>query len=356
MNEVLRQRGGKVLARDNGHVCICGIGARTPLGLDAPFSAAAVRCGISALQFHPACVDKAGEPMRVAGDAEMDPWLPAADRIATLLRAAVAEAMNGLSKIRRGARMPFLIGLPEPRPGLPADLAESLTTRIRSEFAPTILCTGHAAGLMAIEQGARLIASGKAPVCLVGAADSYLNPETLEWLDATGRLSSSENRNGFPPGEAAGACLLATTAVARSHGLPILAQIASTATTVERIPIRSQAVCIGEGLTVAIKAATAPLGNERIAATYCDLNGERYRNEEWVYALLRVQEAFVDHAYVSPADCWGDVGAASGALFAALAITAAQRGYSRGPSSLLWAGSESGYRSAVALIVPETEG
>jgi len=139
-----------VLARDNGHVCICGIGARTPLGLDAPFSAAAVRCGISALQFHPACVDKAGEPMRVAGDAEMDPWLPAADRIATLLRAAVAEAMNGLSKIRRGARMPFLIGLPEPRPGLPADLAESLTTRIRSEFAPTILCTGHAAGLMAI--------------------------------------------------------------------------------------------------------------------------------------------------------------------------------------------------------------
>jgi 3-oxoacyl-[acyl-carrier-protein] synthase-1 len=191
----------------------------------------------------------------------------------------------------------------------------------------------------------------------VGAADSYLDPETLEWLDATGRLSSLENRNGFPPGEAAGACVLATTAVARSYGLPILAKVASTATTVEKIPIRSEGVCIGEGLTTAIKAVASSLGEQRVAATYCDLNGERYRNEEWVYALLRVQEAFVDaHAYVSPADCWGDVGAASGPLFAALAIRAAQRGYSEGPSSLLWAGSESGYRSAVALIVPEAEG
>ena len=153
--------------------------------------------------------------------------------------------------------------------------------------------------------------------------------------------------------------MLATTAVARLHGLPILAEVASTATTIERIPIRSEGVCIGEGLTTAIKAVASPLGEQRVAATYCDLNGERYRNEEWG---LRVnakasQEAFVAaHAYVSPADCWGDVGAASGPLFAALAITAAHRGYSKGPISLLWAGSESGYRSAVALIVPEAEG
>jgi 3-oxoacyl-[acyl-carrier-protein] synthase-1 len=295
--------------------------------------------------------------MRVAGDAEMDPWLPAVDRILTLLRTAVTEAMGGTSDVARNIKLPFLIGLPEPRPGLPADIARQLIGRIRSEFAPTVLCTGHAAGLMAIEQGARLVAAGKARVCLVAAADSYLNPETLEWLDATGRLSSSENRNGFAPGEAAGACLLTTSAVARSCGLPIFAQVVSTATTVERIPIRSEAVCIGEGLTMAIKAAAAPLGEQRIAAIFCDLNGERYRNEEWVYALLRVQEAFVDaHAYVSPADCWGDVGAASGLLFAALAIMAAQRGYSKGPTALLWAGSESGYRSAVALLVRKAEG
>jgi 3-oxoacyl-[acyl-carrier-protein] synthase-1 len=50
-----------------------------------------------------------------------------------------------------------------------------------------------------------------------------------------------------------------------------------------------------------------------------------------------------------PADCWGDVGAASGPLFLSLAVEASQRGYSKGPYAVMFAGSESGYRAA-ALI------
>jgi 3-oxoacyl-[acyl-carrier-protein] synthase-1 len=89
---------------------------------------------------------------------------------------------------------------------------------------------------------------------------------------------------------------------------------------------------------------------ELITASYCDLNGERYRSDEFVYALLRTQEAFVDpHDYISPADCWGDVGAASGPLFAVLAAVSGARGYAKGNVPVLWAGSDSGYRSAVAL-------
>ena len=46
-------------------------------------------------------------------------------------------------------------------------------------------------------------------------------------------------------------------------------------------------------------------------------------------------------------------GAASGPLFAALAIVARLRGYGKGAYPLLWAGSDRGYRSAVALALAQ---
>jgi 3-oxoacyl-[acyl-carrier-protein] synthase-1 len=58
----------------------------------------------------------------------------------------------------------------------------------------------------------------------------------------------------------------------------------------------SDEVCVGQGLTEAIAAATSAdlLGDEQITDTYCDLNGETYRTEEWGFTLLRLQERFVD--------------------------------------------------------------
>jgi 3-oxoacyl-[acyl-carrier-protein] synthase-1 len=46
------------------------------------------------------------------------------------------------------------------------------------------------------------------------------------------------------------------------------------------------------------------------------------------------------------------MGAASGPLFASLALAAGARRYARGPRSMLWTSSEGGYRSAVVLHVP----
>ena len=119
-------------------------------------------------------------------------------------------------------------------------------------------------------------------------------------------------------------------------------------------PLRSNDPCLGEGLTAVVASAASCLQRpqELITATYCDLNGERYRSEEFGYALLRTQGAFVKvHDYVAPADCWGDVGAASGPLFAVLAVASSLRGYANGAYPLLWAGSDGGYRAAVLLAL-----
>ncbi len=338
-------------------VCICGVGARTPLGFNAAASAAAVRGAISAVGAHPFFVDKAGEPMSLARDAGLNTHIEVARRIEQMLISAIGEALGATLSTHERAPVQCWIGMPAPRPGLPSEIARTASSAVSSAFGLTpsaihVLPRGHASGLMAIQVASQKVSAGEMDVCVAAGVDSYHDPDTLEWLDRNGMLMSAENRNGFPPSEASGACLVASRSAANGYGLPILASVMAASTAREHHTIRSTEVCIGEGLSAALKGVISSLHLPRqaITATYCDLNGERYRNEEFVYTLLRVQEAFVDaHDYQCPADCWGDVGAASGPLFTSLAIAAGQRGYAKGPYPVLWAGSESGHRSAVFL-------
>ncbi|HET8706928.1 MAG TPA: hypothetical protein VFM46_11570, partial [Pseudomonadales bacterium] len=149
----------------------------------------------------------------------------------------------------------------------------------------------------------------------------------------------------------AAACLIATQPVAHRFGLSLLAQPVAATTAMEPNPIHSEAVSVGQGLSAVVRDIINRLPQqELISLTYCDLNGERYRNEEFGYTLLRTQHGFRDaHDYLTPADCWGDMGAASGILFIILAIQSKLRGYAKGPLPICWAGSESGQRAAVLL-------
>ncbi len=109
-------------------------------------------------------------------------------------------------------------------------------------------------------------------------------------------------------------------------------------------------LCVGAGLTQAVDAACSELGSQRISDVFCDVNGERYRAEEWGFVCLRSAHYFDDPTdYRSPAGIWGDMGAASIPLFAMLACRASARGYARGPNALLWASSEGGQRAAVLV-------
>jgi 3-oxoacyl-[acyl-carrier-protein] synthase-1 len=82
------------------------------------------------------------------------------------------------------------------------------------------------------------------------------------------------------------------------------------------------------------------------------MNGEPYRADEYGFTVARTSERFVDAAdFLAPADCWGDVGAASGPLYLGLAAAAGRRRYSQGPYWLAWTSSESGERCAALLHV-----
>jgi 3-oxoacyl-[acyl-carrier-protein] synthase-1 len=348
-------------AGQSGRVAIIGVGARTPVGLTADASAAAWRAGVSRLGFHPRFVDKAGEPMRAAFDARLDPDLPVAARMLEMATAAVQEACAGLATVGRPAAS-LLVGLPAPRPGWPeldtAPLLQRLS-QVAAEFVNVQrvipFAKGHASGLLALEAAARDIEAGTAEVCLVGGVDSWLDYRALAWLDAERRLASDANRLGFTPGEAAAFVLVTSVSVARAMQQPTLARIRGVGSAHEPNSLGTDTICVGEGLTAAIRNATAALRlpQEKIATAYCDINGERYRSEEFMYVPLRLWAPFVDsNRYDAPADSWGDVGAATGPLLVALAAVSGRRAWAKGEHVLVWASSDHGARGAVTLSLP----
>jgi len=179
--------------------------------------------------------------------------------------------------------------------------------------------------------------------------DSSLEPKQLEALDIAGRLNSANWSWGFTPGEAAGFCLVTTGGVASHLGLTPLAELLGVATAREAKLMRTQTVCIGEGLTAAFRGVLDP--RHRVAHSYCDLNGETYRADEFGFAICRTREAFEDAGgFTAPAECWGDVGAASGLLSLMLPLTAWSRGYSKGAVKLVWSSSASMPLRAAALL------
>jgi 3-oxoacyl-[acyl-carrier-protein] synthase-1 len=341
---------------------IVGRGAVTALGYDAPTTAASVRANLSRFK-ESRWVDKIGDPMLLSMAQFLDDDAIGIDRLLALATPAAIEATTPLSNRFADAlprRFPLLCGVSAPRPvsgpqpNVGGPLLARLATRLtfidvdRSRLLPF----GHASALAAMAVASEWIARGTEEIVLVGGVDSYCDADTLEWLDITGRLHSDTNQDGFVPGEGAGFCLVMSESLADRLGLEALASVLSTATTKEPCPWTSEGVCIGQGLTDALHRALAvPEGEAKPADwTICDLNGESFRSREWVYAYLRTGRKHRDPLEIwHPADCYGDVGAASGALLAGIAIQAWQRGYARGKQALVWTSSDDEHRAAALL-------
>jgi 3-oxoacyl-[acyl-carrier-protein] synthase-1 len=305
-------------------------------------------------------VDGEGEPMSGALDPVLDARLIGPERLLGLAESAIREACEPLAATRATQlRLPVFLALPEIRPGFAdadADAVGSGLARIEGLPAGlgkvSVHGLGHAAGIAALEAAVGQIRQGAFEACLVGGVDSYFHPDTMEWLDANRQLAGTVARSGFVPGEGSGFCLLMSERARDRLGLPPLARIRSVALGKEANLIKTEDVCFGEGLTSVVKDAAASLHppDERIHAIYCDINGERYRTEEWGFVCLRLGQYFDDPTdYLAPADRWGEMGAASAPLFAMLACRAFERGYAAGTRAMLWASSEAGLRGAAVL-------
>ncbi len=330
-----------------GSAWVGAVGLHSLVGRTASASAAAIRARILRFTDHPYVIDREGAPLRVAAAYHLGD-LQGPERLIALAAPALLEAWEPLTQ--GVLRAPALyLGLPEPRPGFsPAD-AQAVAAGL-SRLAPfsevAVLSSGHCAGTMAIAKAQQAVASGRADVCLAGGVDSNLHDDTLSWLDRRGQLSSSGSRSGFIPGEAAAFVLICSPTSARTLGLRAMLALGDLGLAHEPNHLKTRTVCLGDGLARAIgqAARTAP---EQV---FCDLNGERYRTEEWALAALRLPDILPDPSrYEAPARVLGDVGAATGAVCVAVMAHALSRGYGRARSFIVWNSSEGGQRAALSL-------
>lgn len=340
-------------------VGIVAMSARTPVGLTAESAAAAVRCRISRQGKHPYFVGPTGEGIRSAIDARLHLDAQGVTRLTGLAGYALKQLANRLPDAawRDGLRVAVLLATPEHRPGFgPREEAELLRNLERQAPLPVeirVAERGHAGALHALGLAVERIKAGKSDLCLVGGVDSYFHADTVDWLVAQGQIGE---RSPFAPGEGSCFLALASRALREDTRLAALALVRATHSAKETSLIRTDDVNLARGLTTAIAQAAAGLRlpDEAVDDIWCDLNGERYRTDEWSYALLRLSHVFrQEHGkpttYTTAADSWGDMGAASGALLSMLAVRSWQRSYASGPRALVFAGSERGLR-AIAIL------
>jgi 3-oxoacyl-[acyl-carrier-protein] synthase-1 len=300
-------------------------------------------------------INQEGDPYVIAMVPDINADTLGSQRYIDLALPAIEEALFPLTNLNRNfGQIPVIIGLPEVRSGLSDDVPTKLTEKVKERASEQLLIedvitlqNGHSAGLMALETGSKLVLDGS-EFCIIGGVDSYIDPGTLDWVEDNKQLHIPSNAWGFIPGEAAGFCLVCSSNTATRYKLPIMAQMVAISTTFEKNKIKTKTVCLGEGLTQAVRNTIQALPEEgRIDYTICDQNGEAYRADEFGFMLCRLSEYFVEPSdYMAPADCWGDVGAASGPLFTNLVISATEKGYSDGQYTLMWTSSEGGERTA----------
>lgn len=327
-------------------LCIVGLGAFTPLASDAVCTVAAVRAKYAATVFHPYMVDTQGEPYHVTM-AECKDGLPCSQRIQELLVTAMPQALAVLAERDFfGVSVDVMLALPYPRPGLDNDLADRLAEPVRAlsnEHYRLNLNTatkGRVGGLIAVASAATRLSNGSAEFCLIAGVDSYIDPDTLLWLDLSGQLYTQNQPWGFIPGEAAACCLVCTPETARRYGLPVYAELLGAAVATEPDSNTPDAVCTGRGLSEAVSQALGVLPETvKIDQLLCDLNGQTYGSDELGFTLARLGNRFKSvNNIVTPADCWGDVGAATGPLLLMLAC-AFRKDYHEGPLRLVYAGA-----------------
>ena len=156
--------------------------------------------------------------------------------------------------------------------------------------------------------------------------------------------------DGFIPGEGAAFLLLAQSSnVGGVKGGP-LANIVAASTGFEAGHRYSEEPYKGDGLadTFAELFADSDESN-KIKTVYAGLNGENFSSKEWGVTFLRNTEHFEEnHQFEHPADCFGDTGAALGAMMTGLAAIGLAKDKTDGPCCV-WCSSDYGQRAAVIL-------
>ncbi|MCU7905713.1 MAG: hypothetical protein KZQ76_07580 [Candidatus Thiodiazotropha sp. (ex Epidulcina cf. delphinae)] len=333
-------------------LAITGAGMVTGVGLGASASCAAIRCAIDNFQ-ETRFMDSGGEWI-IGCEAPLDqPWRGRA-KLIKMAMAAIRECLEEVGDIEP-ANTPLLLCLAEQtRPGRTIDddnqLFLDLQDELEMEFhtASRVIATGHVAVAIAIKHARTLIHQQGVKQVIIAATDTLLVGPTLAYYEEMGRLFTSNNSNGFIPGEA-GAALVVESPF--DKGSEVLC-CQGLGFGVEMAHVESEEPLRAEGLTAAIKESLQDAGCEMgdLDFRITDLSGEQYYFKEASLALSRTLRKRKEEFDIwHPADCIGEVGSAQGVVMLAILKAACEKGYTKGRRMFAHMGNDDGKRASLVM-------
>jgi 3-oxoacyl-[acyl-carrier-protein] synthase I len=333
-------------------LAIVGSGMVCGVGLSAPASCAAIRCALDNFQ-ETRFMDSGGEWIIGSCVPLEQPWrgIP---KLVKMLAMALRECI-GCNPGIEFEKVPVLICVAEAsRPGRLEDLDNQVFGGVQEALGipfhgrSGIIAQGRAGAATALRQARELIHGEHFPDVIIAGVDSLLSWPTLKAFQERDRLLTSQNSNGFIPGEAA-AAVLVQPAKSGQDGLLCtglgFGQEKATVET-ENTPLRA------DGLVAAIRGALAEAGCDLGATDFriTDVSGEQYYFKEAALALSRILRQRKEvYDIWHPADSIGEVGAAIGPAILTVLLAAMRKGYAPGYHVLAHTGSDDGLRSAMAL-------
>ncbi len=342
---------------------IYAAGVRTPLATGSLETAMMLRTGLAAIDFG-ALANEEGEPVTMALDPSLDPYLVGEERSAALAASALDELAGKIGRDRaRGLRAKVALAFPEALPGQPrGDAGRLLATRVRTALLETFgspdveLSTRGSAGLAYVLPDA-LAALGRREVdaVIAGGVHSDYDPVRLAVLAKTGRLFSPASIDAVIPGEAAAFVLIGREDLGQRLDLPKLGRIVAVASETSDITAYSdESAFDASAMTQVIESCAALLDDGlRIGFAYGDHGVEHYRVREVYAAIARAHDRFCEPMAIdSPSQRIGRTGAASLPLYLALLAEAFRRGFAPTPVGLAFAGSDDGERGAILVSSP----
>jgi len=302
---------------------IAGMGMITPVGGNVTMTAAAINAGISAygLSDYDTNSDEpitmAKVPNSVFEQMECD--IIQTDifnnRYERMIRMTIIALRECLLKHKTEDAIPFLLAMPEGNLGeeeytpIIPSLANNFTPWINAAISRRF-CTGRAAGMETVDFAFNYLMDQPQDYTLVAGVDSFEDDAVL--AKYSGRLLSPGTTDAFAPGEGASALLLTRhiELAERRNGYVIALHQPGMAD--EPGHLFSETPYRGEGLDSAFKKALANQPEHSIHSIYSCMNGENHWAKEYGVAYLRNRNVFHDPVHIEhPADCYGDLGAAS---------------------------------------------
>lgn len=345
-------------------IAITGVGGVSAVGDCAAQTCASVRAGISGyaeFPYFPTTRDPgwdAEAPLIAAVVGGVDPMRDGASRLQDLAGAALRDLIDdsGLSRVDF-ANAALLAALPvDDEVSAPWGLSDvflpELCDRLALSSFPSMRTStsGHTGAFELLAAASDQLASGDYDRVVLLAVDSNLIRARLDRLDSTFRIRSLRNVDGFIPGEAAFALLLESAESLRAAHRTPRAVITSVGLGDEDQTFQGERQSTANGLCDAIRGAVDADPEVGVDWVMCDLNGESYRGFEWGVTTTRLGDSFRELGTpMHPADCYGDIGAASGAGLLAVAAAAFQRGWAPTEEALLWTSADGSRRAAVCV-------